>query len=219
MKSVVVIQCLLYSCSDSGAELAVKLNRDTPQIASNLGVWIPAIPVGLHIGKDSLYDSQDIISSFQSRGLFLGAQAPAITTKTRNERGQNPTSNHPQGILWNLKCAGWCLRNHLWLYPVSWLLSFFVCNLFGRMAPTPTNQSHPHRAGKPTWKAERNQMKSKNHSRLKGLPGAVVQRLSISHSSASSAAARSRAMRDALCGSESAKSARPRCITFFNSSL
>jgi hypothetical protein len=113
--------------------LAIKLNRDTPQIAADFGVWIPTVPILFHVSKDSFNDSQNLISGFQLRALLLGAQAPPITPKTGNERGQNPTGNHPQGILWNLKCAGWYLCNHLWIYPLSWILSFSVCYLFGRM--------------------------------------------------------------------------------------
>jgi hypothetical protein len=68
----------------------------------------------------------------------LRTQSPTVAAPTGDQSSENPTGNHPQGIVWNLKCAGWYLGNHLWLYPASlaWLIYDRIFN-FKNPAITP----------------------------------------------------------------------------------
>ena len=90
------------------------------------------------VGHHTINDCKNIVSGLQLFGFNLGTQSPPIASETGNQNRENKSTNIPQGIVWHLKCAGWYLRNHLWLFPswrarlfclwlVRWKISSLVC--------------------------------------------------------------------------------------------
>lgn len=56
-------------------------------------------------------------------GMSLRPETPSVSAPTGKENSQEPSGYSPQCVIRYLKCAGWYLGHHLWLFPLGWAIS------------------------------------------------------------------------------------------------
>ena len=133
-RKIAYIQLLIVcpGCLNAGAPfLAKQLTGNSEhqifQTCLTRSQYSPQIVGGSHHRSNLVNLSKDGILGFEQLGISLGTQTKAITQPSSNEVRKNQYRQRPQGIIWYLKCAGWYLCHHLWLFPLGW----FVSGAFG----------------------------------------------------------------------------------------
>jgi len=141
IKSMIVIQCFLYSCSIASGQQAVKINCDSAKLAPNFGVRIPAIGVAIHAGNYPLDGLINFISGCQQRRVSLGAQTISEADPSRGHNAEKPQRARHNLAVYLFCWWGWYLCNHWWPWfigPLATSVIFFLVGRYAvRVAPTP----------------------------------------------------------------------------------
>src|ERR1700722_11754353 len=121
---LVIIPCLFCFQSFSSPKLAGKPENDRFQLSFGLrekvhqGFWL------CKVSNCSVNDCKCGNSCVKLCSFLLGASPQAIADRVGNQPSENPSKQNPKRIIRYLKSMGWYIGHHLWLFPVSWIMSF-----------------------------------------------------------------------------------------------
>jgi len=93
----------------------------------------PSVPVAVSANDEFFNHGQHGGFNFEPFGRELGTQTPPIADPTGSNCGDNPLQSKHNIVLKIIAWWGWELSNHLWLWPLSWILASLIGFLISKI--------------------------------------------------------------------------------------